>query len=171
MAEEPIDLVLGEVGECRDAQQFRSINHSYLAQILVDELHRYRPFTYTRGHSFDRAMPHVPYGEYTGNVGLEQERISFKWPPLWPLAISYQVRTRQYEASFVPLDDICKPFGSRQRSDKDEHRRGEYLLNLIRVGTEERNLFQMGFAVNFRHACVWPNLDVGGLLDLIDQVL
>src|SRR5262245_18173938 len=149
----------------------RALCSSHFAQILMDELHRYRSFTYSRGDSFDRAMPYVPYGEYTGNVGFEQERISFKWPPLRPLATSYQVRTRQYEASFVPIDDICEPFGSRQRSNKDEHRRAGYPLNLIRVGTEERNLFQMGFAVNFRHARVWPNLDVGRTLDLIDQVL
>jgi hypothetical protein len=149
----------------------RALRSSNFAQILVDELHGYRSFTYSRGHSFDGAVPHVPYGEYTGNVGLEQERISFKWPILRSLTVSYQVGTRQYEPSFVALDEIREPLGSRQRSNKDEHRRGGYPLNLIRVGTEEGNLFQMGFAVNFRHACVWPNLDVGGLLDLIDQVL
>jgi hypothetical protein len=55
----------------------RALRSSHLAQILVDELHRYRPFTYARGHSFDRAMPYVPYGEYTRNVGFEQEGISF----------------------------------------------------------------------------------------------
>src|SRR5215831_15932334 len=88
----------------------RALRSSHLAQILMDELHRYRPLTYSRGHSFDRAMPYVPYGEYTGNVGFEQEGISFQWPPLRLLAISYKVRTRQYEASFVPLDDICEPF-------------------------------------------------------------
>ena len=82
----------------------------------MDKLHGYRPFTYSRGHSFDRAVPDVAYGEYTGKVGLEQERLSFKWPPLWPLAVSYQVRARQYEASFVALDDICEPLGSGQRA-------------------------------------------------------
>src|SRR5262249_29450276 len=140
-------------------------------QILMDELHGYRPFTYSGGHSFDRAVPHVAYGEYTGNVGFEQEGISFKWPALRTLALSYQVGTRQYETSFVALDDICEPLGPRQRSDKNEHRTGGHALNLIGVGAEERNLFQMGFAVNFRHACVWPNLDVWRQFDLIDQVL
>ena len=114
----------------------RALRFSHLAQILVDELHGHRPFTYSRGHSFDRAVPYVAYGEYTGNVGLEQERISFKWPPLRPLAFPYQVGTRQYEASFVALDNICEPLGSRQRSDKDEHRRGRYPLNFTSVGAE-----------------------------------
>jgi len=52
--------------------------HSDFAQILVDELHGHRSFTYSGRHSFDRAVPHIAYGEYTGNVGFQQERISFK---------------------------------------------------------------------------------------------
>ena len=116
-------------------------------------------------------MPDVAYGEYTGNVGLEQERLSFKWPPLWPLAVSYQVRARQYEASFVALDDICEPLGSGQRANKNEHRTSPHPLNLVSVGAEKRNLFQMSLTVNFRNARVGPDLDVGRLLYLIDQIL
>src|SRR5262245_27033015 len=137
----------------------------------MDELHSYRTLTDSRSHSFDRAMPYVAYGEYTRNVGFEQEGISFQGPALRPLAVPYQVGTRQYEASFVPVDHIGEPLGARQRSDKDEHRRGGDPLNLICVGTKERNLFQMAFTMSFRHARVWPNLNVGRLCDLIDQVL
>ena len=53
MAEEPVDLVLRQIGERRDAQQIRSLDHSHLTQVLMDELHSYRPFTYSGGDSFD----------------------------------------------------------------------------------------------------------------------
>src|ERR1051326_8039586 len=142
-----------------------------LAQVLMNELHCDRPFTYSGGHSFDRAVPHVAYGENTGNVGLEQERSPFQRPSLGPLALPYQVGTGQYEAPFVAFHNICKPLRSGQRSDKDEHRSCPHPLNLIRVGAEKRNLFQMGFTVNFGHTRVWPNLDLGRPLDLIDQIL
>src|SRR5215831_19983736 len=137
----------------------------------MDELHTYRPFTNSGGHSFDGAMPHVAYGEYTGNVGLEQKRIPFEWPPLRPLPASHQVGARQYKAAFIALNDIREPVGSRQRSDEDEHRTGRHPFDLIRVGAQKRNLFQMGFTMNFSHARVSPDLDVGRLLDLINQVL
>src|SRR5207249_4152322 len=107
---------------------------SDFAQILMDELHGHRSFADSRGHSFDRTVPHIADGKYTWNVGFEQERISFKRPSLGPLAVSYQVGTRQYKAAFVAQNNIGKPFRSWQRTDKDEHGRGGHRLNLIRVG-------------------------------------
>src|SRR5215471_2897797 len=118
----------------------------------MDELHSYRPFTDSGGHSFDGAMPHVAYGEYTGDVGLKQKRISFEWPSLRPLPVSHQVGARQYKAAFIALNDICEPAGSRQRSDEDEHRAGRHPLDLIRVGAKKRNLFQMGLTMDFSHS-------------------
>ena len=44
---------------------------SNFTQILVDELHGYRPLTYSGGHALHRAVSHVAHREYTGNVRLE----------------------------------------------------------------------------------------------------
>src|ERR1051326_99903 len=98
----------------------------------MDELHGYRSFTDSRRHTFDRAVPHISNGEYTWNVRLEQERISFKRPSVRPLTISDQIRPRQYEASFVAFHDSSEPLRARQRADKDEHCRGRHALNLVR---------------------------------------
>src|SRR5262245_31711981 len=123
----------------------------------MDKLDGNRSFTYSGGHSFDRAVPDVTYSKNAGNAGFEKKRISFERPPLWQLAVSHEVRACQYEAAFVALHDISEPLGSRERSDKDEHGTGRHSFDLIRVGAEERNLFKMGFAVNFSHACLRPN--------------
>jgi hypothetical protein len=42
----------------------------------MDELHGYRALTNSRGHAFDRTMPHVADGEETGNIGFKQEGVS-----------------------------------------------------------------------------------------------
>src|SRR5260370_3579273 len=116
-------------------------------------------------------MPHVADREKTGNVGLEQEGVSVECPPLRPSAISYQVGARQDKTALVALNDARQPVGSRQRPDKYEHPTRRHSFYFIGIRTKERDLFQMGLTVDFGDARMRPNLDVGRLLDLIDQIL
>src|SRR5207302_8036807 len=101
----PRNQVIWSSGRSANAGTRSSSNLStiylYLAQILMDELHGHRPLTDSRGHAFHRAMPYVTYREKTGNIGLEQEGIPVEHPPFGSLAVSYEIGTRQDEATFV----------------------------------------------------------------------
>src|SRR6266478_9859747 len=116
-------------------------------------------------------MPHIAYRKKTGNIRLEQIRISVEGPPLEMLRLSNQVGASQDEPAFVALNYIREPLSSGQRSNKDEHRARRHALQFVGIGTKDRNFFQMYFAMRFGHAAVCPNLDVGHLLNLVDQIL
>ena len=116
-------------------------------------------------------MAHVTNRENAGNVGFEQERISIQCPSLWALPVTYKVRAGQQEPAFIPFDDIRQPVRARQCSDEDEHGACRHPLNLIGVGAKNRNLFQVRFAMGLGDAGVCPELNVGCLLNLFDQVL
>ena len=83
LADEPGNLIVGQIGECRDAKQFRFFDHLYLAQILMDELHGHRPFTDSGSDPFHRTVPHIAYRKKAGNIRLEQERDLYRAPTPW----------------------------------------------------------------------------------------
>src|ERR1700730_7528293 len=103
----------------------------------MDELHGDCPFTDSGSHSFHRTMPHIAYRKKTGNIRLEQKGIPIERPPLGVLPLSYEVGARQDAPAFVSLDDIRQPVGSRQRSNKDEHRTRRHALYLVGIRTKE----------------------------------
>ena len=91
--------------------------------------------------------------------------------PLGRCPSRMKVGTGQNETALVALDDIRQPIRSRQSADKNEHRARRHALHLVGVRTQDRNFFQMRLAMSLRHAGVRPHLNVGRLLDLVDQVL
>ena len=48
---------------------------------------------------------------------------------------------------------------------------GRYALDLPCIRTQNRNFFQMSLAVGFDHAGMRPDLNIGCLLDLVNQIL
>src|ERR1700722_974506 len=146
----------------------RSLN---LAQILMDELHGHRSLTDSGGYPFYRTVAHVANRENSGNICLQQKRVAVESPSFGMLPIPEEVGTSQQETAFVPFDERSEPLSARQCTNKDEHRTGRHALDFVRVRTQDRNLFQVGFAVDFADAGVSPDLNVGHLLDLVDQIL
>src|SRR6266404_1906766 len=76
--------------------------------------------------------------------------------------------TAKMPGTLVSLNYIRQPIGSRQRSNKNEHRACSHSFYLICVRAEHRNLFQVRSAMRLGHAGVRPKLNVGHLLNLIN---
>ena len=75
----------------------------------MDKLHGNRAFTDAGSDAFHRAMPHIAHCEKAWNIGLEQEGIPIERPALRTLAVSYEIRPREYEAAFWdPLESTCR---------------------------------------------------------------
>src|SRR5215472_7461855 len=107
----------------------------------------------------------------TRNVGLEQERISVEGPPFRTLAVSNQVRTGQDETPIVPVNQACEPISLRKGADENKHRSGGHAFDLVGVRAQDRDLFQSFFSMSFADTGMGPELNVGRLLYLIDQIL
>src|ERR1700722_20329302 len=137
----------------------------------MNELHSYRSLTDTRCHALDRTMAHIAYRKDAGNIGLEQKGIAFQCPTLGMLPLAHEVWPGQQKAAIVALHHSVKKIRARQSSDKDKHRTRRHTLNLIGIGTEHRDFFQMSFPVGFDHAGISPKLNIRRLLNLVDQVL
>ncbi len=149
LTEEPGDLVVRQSFKSWDTtQQFQCVGHLYLAQVLMDELNRYRSFANSGRHSFDGAMPHISDGEYSGHIRFQQEGIALEGPAFGMLPALHHVGTSQHESAFVALDGTREPVRSRQRANKDKHRAGRYALDLIGVGAQDRNFLQVRVAVH-----------------------
>src|SRR5215469_12938747 len=118
----------------------------------MDELHSNGAFSHPRGHPLHRAMPHIPDGEDSRNIGFEQKGIALERPPFRPLATMYQVRAGQDETTVVPFYHTTEPIGARESPNKDKHRGGWNPLDFTRVRTQHRNLFQSLVAVHLIHA-------------------
>src|ERR1700736_6396170 len=109
----------------------------------MNELHRNRSLANSGSYPFYGTMSHIAHRENPGNIGFEQERIAVERPSLGALPVTYKVRPSQQETAFVSLEDIRQPIGSRQCSNKDEHRTRRHALNLVGVGAQNRNVFEM----------------------------
>src|ERR1700679_1295432 len=116
-------------------------------------------------------MPHISDSEDARNIGLEKEWIAFQVPSLGGLPVAYQVRTSQEKTTLVPFHDIGKPIRARQCANKNKHRARRNPLHFASVGTKYGDFLQMGIPMRRRHTGVGPQLDVGSLLNLIDQIL
>ncbi len=116
----------------------------------MDELNGDRAFADSGSDAFHRTMAHITHGEKAGDVRFEQEGISVERPAFGALPVAYEVGPSQNEPAVVALDDSREPVGSWERSNKNEHRSRRHTLELARIRTKERNLFQMCFAVGLR---------------------
>src|SRR5580704_7699877 len=142
-----------------------------LAQILMNELHSHGTLAHTRRDSLHRAVAHVSDGKDSRNIRFQQKGITLKHPPFRSLAVSYQVRTRQDKTTIVPFDQACQPVGPGQGPNKDEHRTCRYAFNLVRIRAQYRDFLQSLVSMEFGNAGVSPYLNIGSLLDLVDQIL
>src|SRR5207237_9669204 len=106
----------------------------------MDELYRHWSLADSRSHSFDRTVAYIADGKNAGNVGLEQEGVSVECPSFGALAVPYKVGTGQNKSSFVSLNYIRQPIGSRQRSNKNEHRAACEPFYLIYFRAHHRDL-------------------------------
>src|SRR5580765_1246331 len=143
----------------------------YLAQVLVNELHGYRALTYTRRDALYRTVADIAHGKQAGNVCFQQEGIPVQSPSLGALAVPDEVGAGQDKAAFVALHQFAHPIGPGQCSNKDEHGACRYALYFVGVRTEDRNFLQVRVTMRFGNAGMLPELDVGCLFDLVNQVL
>src|SRR5207249_2206667 len=81
------------------------------------------------------------------------------------------LRPRQDESAVVALDDVAKPFRARFGADQDEDRRRRDLLAPAHPDVLQRQGLEAGLAAAVDHPHAEPDLDVGGRLDLRDQVV
>ena len=87
LAEEPGNLIVGQASECWNAsQQFQCFRHLYLAQVLMDELHRHRSFANAGSHALDGSVTHIAHRKDAWHICFQKERISLERPALGPLS-------------------------------------------------------------------------------------
>src|SRR5208337_3072512 len=116
-------------------------------------------------------MANVSDGEDAWNICFEQKGIAVERPSLGRLSVTDKIRASQEESTLIALDQISQPIGARQGSDKNEHRTCRNALDFGGIRAKDGNFFEMYFAVHLDHAGVGPDLNVGPLFDLIDQIL
>jgi hypothetical protein len=91
-----------------------------LGQILMDKLDDHGAFANAGGHSLDRTVTHVAYGENSGHARFEETRIAIEGPRRGSLPIAEQVGSREDESTLVAMNQIAQPFGAWLRSDENE---------------------------------------------------
>ena len=137
----------------------------------MDELNGNRSFTDSGSDALHRAMAHIAHRENARHVGFEQERISIEFHPLgrWPSRIrSGPVR--------------INPRSSRSTSPPSQSVLGSapIKMNMAVAGTRSTLLVsEHRKEISSRCVSPWtsdtlacgPDLNVGRLLDLVDQIL
>src|SRR6202051_4879462 len=102
-------------------------------------------------------MAYVADGENARNICLEQKRIAIERPTLGAAAFPHEIWPRQQETTIVTLHEVSQPVSSRKRANKNEHRIGFNPLNFICIRTQNRNFFNMRFAMNLGDAGIRPH--------------
>src|SRR5208282_4762466 len=116
-------------------------------------------------------MANVSDGEDAWDIGFEQKGIAVERPSLGTLSVTDKIGAGQEESTLIALDQISQPIGAGQGSDKNEHGTGGDAFDFGGVRAKHGNFFEMYFAVHLDDARVGPDLNVGPLFDLIDQIL
>src|SRR5271165_2133812 len=137
----------------------------------MNKLDSHRAFADSRGHALNGTVAHVAYCENARNVRLQEKRIAVGGPALGPLPALHDIGPGENESALVAFDQARQPVRLGQSSDEDEHDAGWHMLNLVGVGAEYGDSFEMFFAMNFGDAGVPPDLNVRRLLNLVDEVL
>src|SRR6185369_8231735 len=142
-----------------------------LAQVLMDELDCDRPLADAGGDTLHGAMTNITDCKDSRHTGLQQERVALEIPALGMLTDSNEVGAGKDEAAVISLDHTTQPIGSWQRTDEDEHGVCANSLDFVRVGAEDGNLFEVTVTMSLGDAGVRPYLNVGRLLNLLDEIL
>ena len=86
----------------------------------MDELNGHCSLTDAGGDTLDGAVPHIAGGEDTGDAGLQEERIAVKWPVLWRLSLTHEVRAGENKALLVALYQVLEPTCMGLRANTNE---------------------------------------------------
>src|SRR5215218_5609386 len=105
----------------------------HLGQVSVDELDRDRSLPYTRGYPLHGAVPDIAGDEDAWYACLQEVWIPIFCPVLGPLAVPYQVWSREDKAPLVELYDAIQPLRLRRRPDKDKERASRGCLLITRL--------------------------------------
>src|SRR5664280_1730651 len=171
--EEPVQLLVRKIVEDFHGAKFFSgdVRHRlYLRHITVDELHRNRSLAYRRGNSLDGTVPYVTHYKHTGYAALQQKRIAVEQPLRRKLSVLQQVWPRQNKSPLIAGNSPLQPVRPGQCTDVDVHGAGRHSFQRIGVGTLHRNLLQVRLSVNLDDRRVRPHLNIGCLLNLVDEV-
>src|SRR5579871_71698 len=141
------------------------------AQILMDKLYRDRALSYAGSDPFNGPMPHVTDGKNSGDVSFQQKWITLEIPALRSLAIMNKIRSCKYESPVIALNYTAEPVRSGQSPNEDKHGRSGNALDLVRVGAEYGDFFQMFIPVGFDYGGMRPYLNVWHFFNLINQIL
>src|SRR5580704_12305009 len=116
-------------------------------------------------------MTHVADDEDSRHAGFEKTGVAIERPGIWSLPITQQIRARQNETSLIALDQVAQPFGTRLRANKNEQAAGREFLRLADRTSTNGDGVKTGVSVHLGNDGLWPNIDVGGFLNLLDQVV
>src|SRR2546425_890192 len=100
--------------------------HSFLeeAEVLVNQLHRHRPFAHAGGDAFGGAMTDVTGNEYSRNAGFEVERITIRSPAGRAFSFKHQVLTGNEVTLRIPLDHSGEPIRAGNGPRVNQQRAG-----------------------------------------------
>src|SRR5437879_1089669 len=113
----------------------------------MNELDGDRAFTNTRRYTLHRTAPYITHREYSRHIGFEQTRIAVESPRSGTAAVSDQVRSREDEATLVPLQDTFEPVGPGNCADKDEQSRRGHAIHLTAIAAANGNRLETIFTV------------------------
>src|SRR5579862_123658 len=94
IAQEPVELIVGQISKCRHTTEVRFFDHLDLAQILMDELNGDRSFTDSGSHALYGTVAYITYRKQSWDIRFQEEGVSIELPALRALAVSYQIGSR-----------------------------------------------------------------------------
>src|SRR5260221_5776198 len=136
----------------------------------MNETDRHRALADRGRAAFDRSAPNISRGEHPRQTRLEEKRR----PPLCaPEIAAHRIerhgRTRQDETLLVKLHAATQPFGVRIGPDEEKQRR-RFDSHLARGIVADVDRLEMTVSFQGGHDGASVNLDIGDLLDAIDEV-
>src|SRR5437588_9853543 len=113
------------------------------------ELNRNRSFADARSNPLDRPMPHIADGKNSWHVGLEKIGISFQSPTLGAISSSDEIGTGEDKSALIALHRVPQPIRPGQCANEDEQRACRNTFGFVRIGAQNRDLFEVHLAMHF----------------------
>src|SRR5215213_11829197 len=137
----------------------------------MHERDRNRSLAHTRCHTLHRTVPDITHDKDSGNVRFQKSWVAIELPTVWAFAITCELRAGIDKATFIALHDVCEPVCVWRCSNHNEKRIRRNFVDLVRLGTVNRNRLEVIFAMRLHDGRVVFDLNVWSGLELIDQIL
>ena len=130
-------------GNTHALHRARRVLARVLLQVFVDESDRHAALADRGGNAFDRAQPHIPAGENTGDTRFEEVGIE----AAWPAPGLHHVVTGQDISACIACDVRRQPTGLRVGSNEDEKAAAIVSLRLCACAIAYVDRYQVGVTV------------------------